>query len=58
MRQQEWLDHFKKQEEQGISGSRYCRENSLSQSQFSYWRNKLKNKPRLTVMTRLEHTMI
>jgi hypothetical protein len=41
MTKQEWLSHFKKQEELGISGYRYCRDNSISQSMFAYWKNKL-----------------
>ena len=42
MTKQEWLDHFRKQEELGISGYKYCRENSISQGKFAYWKNKLK----------------
>ena len=35
-----WYPHIENCERVGISANQYCRENNISSSQFSYWRNK------------------
>lgn len=37
-----WYPHIENCEKAGISGRRYCKQNNLVDSQFSYWRIKYK----------------
>ncbi len=47
-KQQGWQEHVRKAEEhaEGIKG--YCREHGLGNSQFHYWKKKLRIRPRFT----------
>jgi len=35
-----WLPHIENCAKAGITATKYCRENNLSNTQFSYWRSK------------------
>lgn len=53
-KREEWEKLLEEQRGSGMSVARFCRERGISDSSFSYWRNKVREEARAGTFARVE----